>query len=110
MASFVLRPRVTDIAAEFLDLRSGNRTIEEHAITRESPFAGRTIRDIDAQHRELLRDVSVLGIARGDQVSFVPTGSAQIDAGDVLILVGRPGNVARAMSASGVGVSMASAT
>ncbi len=110
MASFVLRPRVTDIVSELLDPRSGNLTIEEVAITTESSFAGRTIRDIDAHHHASMRDVSVLAIVHADQVSFVPTGSAQIDPGDVLILVGRRENVARAISASAVGVSTASAT
>ncbi len=110
MASFVLRPRVTDILAELLDPRSGTLTIEEVPITHDSPFAGRTIRDIDADHHESMREVSVLAIVRADGVSLVPTGSAQIDPGDVMILVGRPENVTRAMSAGGVGVSAASAT
>jgi voltage-gated potassium channel len=88
LAQSILRPFVF----EFLDITAStssmglNVGIEQVLVSVESPFAGKSLRDL-----QLGRDlgVIVLAIRRHDgQMRFNPSGDAVIEAGDHLIVMG----------------------
>ena len=110
IASYMLQPHVADVIQELVDPKSKAITIREALIAPQSPFAQLTIQELDERFGAALREVSVLGIAHDMDVSVVPPSSARVEAGDVLILVGRPEHVQRAIEASraSVGASAAS--
>ena len=110
IASYTLQPHVADVIQELVDPKSKAITIRDALIAPQSPFDQLTIQELDERFGAALREVSVLGIARDMDVSVVPPSSARVEAGDVLILVGRPEHVQRAIEASraSVGASAAS--
>jgi voltage-gated potassium channel len=88
LAQSILRPFVF----EFLDITAStssmglNVGIEQVLVSAESPFAGKSLRDL-----QLGRDLGiiVLAIRRHDgQMRFNPSGDAVVEAGDHLIVMG----------------------
>jgi voltage-gated potassium channel len=86
MAQALMRPAVADfmdsLAAENLDL-----SFEEVEVAPHSPYAGHRLR-----YTNILSELNVIIVAirRHDgQMTFNPSGDALIDAGDILIAIGR---------------------
>lgn len=86
MAQALMRPAVADfmdsITAENLDL-----SFEEMEVVSGSPYAGHRLR-----YTNILSELNVIIVAirrRGGQMTFNPSGDAMIDAGDILIAIGR---------------------
>lgn len=100
IASYMLQPYVADVIQELVDPKSKAITIREELIAPQSPFAQLAIQELDERFGAALRKVSVLGVARDKDVSVVPPSSARVEAGDVLIVVGQPEHVQRAIDAS----------
>jgi len=92
MATALLKPAVADfmdsIAADTLDL-----AFEEVSIAHDSLLAGRKLKDTTIRS-EL--DIAVVAIRRtgGGQMLFNPSGDTQIEAGDLLISIGRAESLA----------------
>ncbi|HKR00508.1 MAG TPA: NAD-binding protein [Pyrinomonadaceae bacterium] len=86
MAQALMRPAVADfmdsIAAENLDL-----SFEQIEVTHGSIYAGHKLR-----YTNILSELNVVIVAirrKSGQMSFNPSGDAIIDAGDILIAIGR---------------------
>jgi voltage-gated potassium channel len=92
MASYMLRPKVGDIVTELLDPRSAGITIEQFEVQPESVLLGRSIGDLHVDERY---GVVLLAITSDEQLEAIPSPSATIQVGDVLVVVGRPDNVER---------------
>ena len=93
MAQALMRPAVADfmdsIAAENLDL-----SFEEVEVAPNSPYAGHRLR-----YTNILSELNVIIVAirrqRDGQMTFNPSGDALIDAGDILIAIGREEAITR---------------
>lgn len=92
MAQALMRPAVADfmdsLAAENLDL-----SFEEVEVTHNSTYAGHRLR-----FTNILSELNVIIVAirrRSGQMTFNPSGDALIDAGDILIAIGRAEAIAR---------------
>ena len=57
-----------------------------------APFAGRTLRELDFENRYQLTPVA---LRRGERLTVNPSDDERIDAGDMLILIGRDDGLAR---------------
>jgi len=57
-----------------------------------APFAGRTLRELDFDNRYQLTPVA---LRRGERLTVNPSDDERIDAGDMLILIGRDDGLAR---------------
>jgi voltage-gated potassium channel len=86
MAQALMRPAVADfmdsLTAENLDL-----SFEEMEVTPGSAYAGHRLR-----YTNILSELNVIIVAirrRNGQMTFNPSGDALIDAGDILIAIGR---------------------
>lgn len=92
MAQALMRPAVADfmdsITAENLDL-----SFEEMEVSPTSPYAGHRLR-----YTNILSELNVIIVAirrRNGQMTFNPSGDALIDAGDILIAIGRAESLMR---------------
>ena len=93
MAQALMRPAVADfmdsLAAENLDL-----SFEEVEVAPNSPYAGHRLR-----YTNILSELNVIIVAirrrRDGQMTFNPSGDALIDAGDILIAIGRAESINR---------------
>jgi voltage-gated potassium channel len=92
MAQALMRPAVADfmdsITAENLDL-----SFEEMEVAPSSVYAGHRLR-----YTNILSELNVIIVAirrRNGQMTFNPTGDALIDAGDILISIGRAESLLR---------------
>jgi voltage-gated potassium channel len=85
MAQALMRPAVADfmdsLAADNLDL-----SFEQMEVAPGSVYAGRKLRDTNILS-EL--NVIIVAIRRNGQMTFNPSGDAILDAGDILITIGR---------------------
>jgi voltage-gated potassium channel len=97
MARALLKPAIADfmdsIVAESLDL-----VFEEVAIARHSPYAGRFLRETN-----LLSELSLIVVAirrRDGELAFHPNGDTRIEAGDLLIVIGKAESVKRLIEAN----------
>jgi voltage-gated potassium channel len=94
IAQSFLRPNVLN----FLDLATAREgrmemVIEEIHVSAESPFAGRTVGS-SLIHRDFAIIILAIKHEQGKTI-FNPTADAVIHAGDFLIVMGEPGNMAR---------------
>jgi voltage-gated potassium channel len=92
MAQALMRPAVADfmdsLAAENLDL-----SFEEVEVAPHSPYAGHRLR-----YTNILSELNVIIVAirrHSGQMTFNPSGDALIDAGDILIAIGRAESIIR---------------
>jgi len=97
MARALLKPAIADfmdsIVAESLDL-----VFEEVAITRQSPYADRFLRETN-----LLSELSLIVVAirrRDGELAFHPNGDTRIESGDLLIVIGKAESVKRLIEAN----------
>jgi voltage-gated potassium channel len=75
------------LAAENLDL-----SFEEVEVAPNSPYAGHRLR-----YTNILSELNVIVVAirrRNGQMTFNPSGDALLDAGDILIAIGRAESIA----------------
>ncbi len=84
-------------ALEFVELVTDRSTLaiemDEVAVTDPSPFANRTLRDLDVGRRT---GVMVVAIKRCDgEVEFPPTGDRPLIGGDTIVLLGKSENLAQ---------------
>ncbi len=97
MARSLIKPAIADfmdsIVAETLDL-----VFEEVAVGKDSPYAGRSLTETNIS-REL--NLIVVAIRRSDgELFFHPTGETKIEAGDLLIVVGKADSMQKLMAAN----------
>lgn len=98
MARALLKPAIADfmdsITAETLDL-----VFEEVAVGKRSPYAGKLLRDANIS-RDL--NLIVVAIRRADgELFFHPVGETEINAGDLLIVVGKADSMRKLVEANG---------
>ena len=92
MAQTALRPAVVD----FVELATGSNNLElameEVAVTPRSTLANRSILEANLRQRF---GVIVVGIQRQDRMDFNPEPDTRINAGDKLVVLGRPDSLKR---------------
>jgi voltage-gated potassium channel len=91
MVRQLLQPSVT----EFIDVISGSEmklSLEEVELQAASTLAGVTLREAPIR-KEM--DVIVVGVRRGEEMIFNPPPDHAPQAGDVLVVLGRPENLRR---------------
>ena len=93
----VQRLRTAGAARVFSPHTEGAQAIASYML---QPHVADVIQELDERFGAALREVSVLGIARDKDVSVVPPSSARVEAGEVLVVVGQPEHVQRAIDAS----------
>ena len=98
MASMVLNPTVTD----YLDIVSSGEGVEfrlqEVALSADSPFVGNSL--ADSRIRELT-GAQVVAVLHGDgRVDANPSASTVLEAGERLVVLGTPGQVAELADAA----------
>ncbi|PSQ96209.1 MAG: potassium channel protein [Bacteroidetes bacterium SW_9_63_38] len=87
MAQVVLRPNVDQFMERVLHVKSLSLQIEEVKVHSSAPLAGQSLAESNFRQQF---DAVVIGIIDADtgEMTFNPTPSARIDAGDILIVLG----------------------
>jgi voltage-gated potassium channel len=87
MAQVVLRPHTDDFLERVLHTSALSRQIDEVQVDRDAPLAGQTLAESNFRQQF---DAIVIGIidAETGHMSFNPSPSERIDAGDILIVLG----------------------
>ncbi len=99
LASELVRPHVVNFLDTMLKEQGKTVRVEEIAIAGESPWAGKTIREIGI-HQEY----DVLALARrtsGGEIFYNPRGGTELSAGDVLIVMGEEQRISKARGSAG---------
>ncbi len=96
MATYVLSPQTADVVDELLDPRSLRLGIQEVALPATSPLLGKTPHDLDLAEEY---EVVLITISRDGELLTIPAPSVALQAGDVLVFVGRPASVQRFIDA-----------
>ena len=93
IASELLRPHVVRFLDEMLRDKEARLRIEEATVGSDAPLIGKTLRE--ANLREAA-GVLILAVRLGDgEVSYVPPPDLRLDAGQTLIAIGRPAEIAK---------------
>jgi voltage-gated potassium channel len=87
MAQVVLRPNVDEFMGQILHAHSLSLKIDEVKVDRSAPLAGKSLAESDFRQQF---DAVVIGIIDSDtrEMTFNPTASTRINAGDILIVLG----------------------
>jgi len=90
MAQAILRPSVVD----FIDIATGTESLElqleEILVVQDSLLVGKTL--INSSIRKDL-GIIIVGIKKGDHMSFNPSPTTEIEPGDILITLGEPPSI-----------------
>lgn len=92
LASELVRPSVVGFLDSMLRDKNRNLRIEEVEVPASSPFAGRTVAELDAQRGRNLMLLAVCDARTGEYL-YNPDPSHRIEVGSRLIVMGDPGGV-----------------
>ncbi len=94
MAQVILRPNVDRVMAQVLKASSLNLQMDEVKVEADAPLAGKSL--AESQFRQQF-DVVVIAIIKGasGEMAFNPGPSHQIEAGDILIVLGSQEMISR---------------
>jgi voltage-gated potassium channel len=92
IATYVLRPIVSEVVQELADPHSRDLGIEEIRATEGGALVGNRVRDLDLRPHY---QAAIVAISRNGRLELVPGGDEFIQDGDVLVVVGRPADIKR---------------
>jgi voltage-gated potassium channel len=81
----VLRPNVVDFVDLMIHAPKLSLSLEEFTVRADSPFAGKVIRESGLRENY---NIIVIGIKRNEEMVFNPSSEHDIQADDILILIG----------------------
>ena len=96
IAASILRPSVVDFLQLSVPGRESEVDLEEIRVSRASPAAGKTIAALERENPRL----RIVAIKRNDQaLEMIPAQETQIQAGDLLVVIGESDSLKRLASA-----------